>query len=110
MTSAAFSRTARSVLGLPFPDLQCGMKVFEGDIGRELFRAQRLNGFAFDAEVLALAVRWGLRVEEVTVTVRPQTTSTVRVVRDGWRMLADLARVCWRMSRGEYDAGPRHRG
>ena len=103
LASTAFAGLARAALGLPFRDLQCGMKVFEGVAGRALFRAQHLDRFAFDSEVLMIAMRWGLRVVEVPVAVRPQTSSTVRVVRDGSRMVAELVRVRWNVIRGRYD-------
>ncbi len=54
-----------------------------------------------------IARRWGLRIVEVPVVVRPQTSSTVRVVRDGSHMVAELARVRWNVMRGRYDRGPR---
>lgn len=97
ISSSLFAQAARVALGLPFSDMQCGMKVFEGHVARSLFGAQQLERFAFDAELLAIAVRWGLRVVEVPVVVEPQTTSTVRVLRDGPRMLADVMRVRWRL-------------
>lgn len=99
LSSALFAGATRLALDLPFQDLQCGMKVFAGRIAHPLFEAQRLERFAFDAELLAIAVRWGLRVAEVPVTVEPQTTSTVRVLRDGPRMLADVVRVRRRLRR-----------
>jgi glycosyltransferase involved in cell wall biosynthesis len=107
LASTAFAGLARTMLGLPFRDLQCGMKVFEGEAGRALFRAQHLDRFAFDSEVLMIARRWGLRIVEVPVVVRPQTSSTVRVVRDGSHMVAELARVRWNVMRGRYDRGAR---
>lgn len=97
ISSSLFAQAARVALGLPFRDMQCGMKVFDGHVARSLFGAQRLERFAFDAELLAIAVRWGLRVVEVPVVVEPQTTSTVRVLRDGPRMLADVMRVRWHL-------------
>jgi len=44
LASTAFAGLARATLGLPFRDLQCGMKVFEGVAGRALFRAQTSIG------------------------------------------------------------------
>lgn len=102
LASAAFARIVRIVLGLPFRDTQCGMKAFDGDAGRELFQAQRLERFAFDAELLLIARAWGLRVAEVPIAVEPPGASTVRLVRDGLRMLVELAHVRWLAARGAY--------
>jgi glycosyltransferase involved in cell wall biosynthesis len=105
--SVWFSRLARLALDLPFRDTQCGMKAFAGSVSRDLFAAQRLDRFAFDAEVLFLARQWGLRVAEVPVIVVPQSTSTVRLARDAVQMLMELARVRWNALRGVYPARPR---
>jgi len=48
-------------------DTQCPLKGFRREAARRLFAAQRLSGWTFDVELLYLAKRWGLRVEEVPV-------------------------------------------
>ena len=48
-------------------DTQCPLKGFRHQAARRLFAAQRLSGWTFDVELLYLAKRWGLRVEEVPV-------------------------------------------
>lgn len=58
----------RRLLAVPeFHDTQCPLKGFRREAARRLFAAQRLSGWAFDVELLYLARRWGLRVEEVPV-------------------------------------------
>lgn len=48
-------------------DTQCGFKLFEGEVARQLFAQQRLEGFGFDFEVLSIAHRMGLPIVEVPV-------------------------------------------
>lgn len=48
-------------------DTQCPLKGFRHQAAQCLFAAQRLSGWVFDVEILYLAKRWGLRVEEVPV-------------------------------------------
>lgn len=48
-------------------DTQCPLKGFRHQAAQRLFAAQRLSGWAFDVEILFLAKRWDLRVEEVPV-------------------------------------------
>ncbi|MGH0037406.1 MAG: dolichyl-phosphate beta-glucosyltransferase [Myxococcota bacterium] len=79
-----------------FRDTQCGFKMFEGDAGRRLFRAARIDGFAFDVEILLLAQEAGLRVVEVPVEWRDDPETRLHVVRDSARMAADLLRIGWR--------------
>jgi len=87
----AFSWHTRLALGLDLRDTQCGFKVFRGDIARTLFATLRLDGFAFDLELLAEARELGLRVLERGVEWRERPGSTVHPLRDGIRML----RAAW---------------
>src|SRR5438132_3400475 len=48
-------------------DTQCGFKAFTAEAARDLFRYGRIDGWAFDLEILALARRRGLLIEEVGV-------------------------------------------
>ena len=83
-------------------DTQCGFKVFSAAAAQALFPKQTLDGFAFDAEVLFLARRFGFTVAEVGVEWRYRAESKVRPFRDGWRTLRDLLIVRWRWQRGDY--------
>jgi dolichyl-phosphate beta-glucosyltransferase len=58
----------RRLVAVPeFDDTQCPLKGFRRQAAQRVFAAQRLSGWAFDVELLYLARRWGLRVEEVPV-------------------------------------------
>jgi dolichyl-phosphate beta-glucosyltransferase len=58
----------RRLMAVPeFHDTQCPLKGFSRQSAQRLFAAQRLSGWAFDVELLYLAKRWGLRIEEVPV-------------------------------------------
>jgi dolichyl-phosphate beta-glucosyltransferase len=87
----AFSLHTRLALGLDLHDTQCGFKVFRGDVARALFAGLRLDGFAFDLELLAEARERRLRVQERGVEWRERPGSTVHPVHDGVRML----RAAW---------------
>ncbi|SVA58600.1 uncharacterized protein METZ01_LOCUS111454, partial [marine metagenome] len=85
-----------------YRDTQCGLKAFRADVARDLFNASTLDGFAFDVELFHLAERWRLSLAEVPVEVEHSERSTVRVVRDGARLVADLTRIRQRSRRGGY--------
>jgi len=74
-------------------DSQCGFKLFEIAAARELFALARLDGFAFDVEVLFLCRKLGIRVAEVPVRWRNDQASRVKPVRDALRMARDLALI-----------------
>lgn len=76
-------------------DTQCGFKMFRREVVRPVFGRQRMHGFAFDVEILYLAHRLGLAVEEIPVDWVSQPGSKVNLVTDSMRMLRDIARVRW---------------
>ena len=76
-------------------DTQCGFKLFRGDVARDLFRQARIDGFAYDMEILFLARRHGFSIAEVPVLWFNSPESKVSVVRDSLRTLWDLLRLRW---------------
>ncbi len=74
-------------------DTQCGFKAFRHAAAQEVFSRQRLDGFSFDVEALALAAGLGLRVVDLPVAWYDEDATRVRLWRDGLAMLRDLQRV-----------------
>ncbi len=85
-----------------YRDTQCGCKAFRSDAARAVFGASRIDGFAFDIELLHLVERYGLSMCELPVEVVNSETSTVSAVRDGIRVMADILRIRWAARRGRY--------
>lgn len=85
-------RATRLILGLTVSDTQCGFKAFRAAAAELLFDGQRVDGFAFDAEILYLARRWGMRVAELPVTWRYGEMSTVRL-HHGPQTLAEIVKI-----------------
>lgn len=76
-------------------DTQCGFKLFRGDVARDLFGEARIDGFAYDMEILFLARRHGISIAEVPVLWFNSPESKVSVVRDSLPTLWDLLRLRW---------------
>lgn len=96
VSGAVFNVAVRLVLGLPYTDTQAGLKGFRAEAAGRLFRRARVDGFAFDAEILYLAKQEGCRVAEVPARVSPSHDSlgsTVSLLADPWRMLGALLRI-----------------
>lgn len=74
-------------------DTQCGFKLFRDEVVNPIFRKTKLDGLAFDAEVLYLAFRLKYPVYELGVPWTHDPDSRVRLVHDSWRMLHDLTHV-----------------
>lgn len=92
----AFNRLVRLVTGLPFRDTQAGLKGFRNEPAQILFREQVINDFAFDAELLFLAKRLGMRIKEIPAHVSQRHSykkSRVNMLRDPFRMLYSLIRM-----------------
>ena len=85
-----------------YRDTQCGLKAFRGDVARLIFADTTIDGFAFDCEVLHLVEHHRLSLAEVPVRVENSERSTVKVVRDGIRLIADIVRIRWRALQGRY--------
>ena len=85
-----------------YRDTQCGCKAFRADVGRLVLGAGRIEGFAFDIEILHLVERYGLSLKEVPVEVINSKTSTVRAVRDGIAVGLDILRIRRVAARGGY--------
>lgn len=49
-------------------DTQCPLKGFRREAARRIFAQQRLDGWAFDVEILYLARRFGMKTEQIPVS------------------------------------------
>jgi dolichyl-phosphate beta-glucosyltransferase len=88
-----FNVLTRSLLLPGLRDTQCGFKGFRAEAAERLFSRSRIEGFAFDLEVLYLARRLGMRLVEVPIRWRDDGESRIRVVRDGLQMLRDVLKI-----------------
>jgi dolichyl-phosphate beta-glucosyltransferase len=88
--SRVFNLAIRGALGLPFADTQSGLKGFRRAAAQRIFRQARVDGFAFDVEVLWLARQLGLEVAEVGVQAMERQGSKVQMVADALAMLGEV--------------------
>ena len=91
----AFRRSARSVVPAVC-DTQCGFKFFRTAAARQIFSRARVDDFAFDVEILALASELGLNLFEAPVAWSDQDSSSFSSVHDGlgsFRTLLALGRA-----------------
>lgn len=94
LASRLYNFLARLILGVPYRDLQAGFKVFGRRVVDELLPRVESERFGFDLELLALAHREGLTVEERPVTVRWENApSTVGFVKTGLDLFRTLGRI-----------------
>ncbi len=99
-----YNLVLRVFLGLRFADTQCGFKAFRRDAAQRIFPLQRIERWGFDPEILFLARRAGLRVEEVPVLWAHSEGTRLHPFRDGLRMFLEVIRIRWYAIAGNYAA------
>jgi dolichyl-phosphate beta-glucosyltransferase len=101
-----FNLVLRVILGLRFADTQCGFKAFRRDAAQRIFPLQKIERWGFDPEILFLARRAGLQVDEVPVLWAHSEGTRLNPFRDGFRMFVEVLRIRWYAISGEYNATP----
>lgn len=77
-------------------DTQCGFKLLDGDVARQLFSELQTERFAYDVELVWLARRRGYKVVEVGVRWADSPASKVNPLTDSARMFWDVLALRWR--------------
>ena len=85
-------------------DTQCGFKILKKNVAKQLFEAQRLEGFCFDVEILHIAKKKGYVIKEHPVKWVNREDSRVSMVKDSAKMFMDIFRIKWNNLRGRYEA------
>jgi dolichyl-phosphate beta-glucosyltransferase len=101
--SRFINRLVYAVLLGSYRDTQCGLKGFRSDVAQFMFARTRVDGFAFDIEVLHLVERHQLSLVEVPVEVTNSSRSTVRAAREAARLVVDLLRIRHWAAEGRYE-------
>ncbi len=98
-----FNAITRGVMGLPFKDTQCGFKAFRREAAQVIFRLQRIERWGFDPEILFIARKLKCTIVEVPVTWGHDERSRMSYLRDGMKMLEEMAMIRSNSVRGRYD-------
>jgi len=88
-----FRLLRRLSLNVSVLDSQCGFKLFKAEAAMKLFPVSKIDGFAFDVELLFLAQRAKLKVAEVAVNWYDSASTRVNLLTDPFKMLRDMLRV-----------------
>ncbi len=99
-----FNLLVRMATGLPFWDTQCGFKAFRLSVCRPIVEAATIERFGFDVELLYVASKAGLRLQEIPVRWDHYDGSKVNVTRDSLRMFEEVRLIRAQSRRGTYDA------
>lgn len=88
-----FNMVIRAILGLRQKDTQCGFKAFTRPAAQRLFPLQHVDRWGFDPELLFLAKRFKMRVDEVGVEWAHDERSKINPLKDGFRIVNDALQV-----------------
>ena len=98
-----FNAITRGVMGLPFKDTQCGFKAFKREAAQVIFRLQTIERWGFDPEILFIARKLKYAVCEVPVTWGHDERSRMSYLKDGMKMLEEMAVIRYNSLAGRYD-------
>ena len=88
-----FNRIVKIILVDNYQDSQCGFKCFSSKSARHLFPKQRIDGWAFDAEILFLAGKMGYKTKEIPIEWHHRSGSKVSVISSSLSMLTEILKV-----------------
>lgn len=77
-------------------DTQCGFKVFRAKAARKIFPMATIKRFAFDAEIIFIAKKFGYAIKELPITLQNPKESHVRLFRDPINMFFSLLKIRWK--------------
>lgn len=103
-----FTLTGNIVLGMKQSDFTCGFKVFGAEARNRIFSVQKINGWAYDAEILFLAKKFGFQIEDIPIIWKNSETTKVRLLSASIFSFSDLIKIRWNSLTGKYNRITRH--
>lgn len=98
-----FNKFLQLILFTGYKDTQCGFKGFKKNVAYKLFTINKINSFAFDAEILFIANKiFNFNVKEIPVIWVNSNDSKVNIIRDSLKMLIDLFKIRILFKKGFY--------
>ncbi|MBI4157848.1 glycosyltransferase family 2 protein [Candidatus Woesebacteria bacterium] len=91
--SRGYSLLFRTLFWTSFRDAQCGFKAMKKEAADKVLKVVRDNGWFFDSELLIVAEKSGMRVEEIPIVWRDDPASTVKVAKTAWGDIKGLFRL-----------------
>ncbi|MFN0105236.1 MAG: glycosyltransferase [Bryobacteraceae bacterium] len=97
--SRGFYVFVQTVVGLPgITDSQCGFKFFRHALAKAVFGKQEIDGYMYDVEILALALRMGACIEQVPVRWHDDADSRLDLVAGNIQNVKDIFRIRRRLA------------
>lgn len=88
-----YATLVSELLDVPVYDSQCGLKLVPRAAFESIANRLRIDGFAFDVELMVALLDSGCQIEEVPIDWREVPGGKVSLFRDSWRMAKDVWKV-----------------
>lgn len=98
-----FTFLTRMITGVRVSDFTCGFKGFSFEAADKIFSHSLLSRWAYDAEILYLAKKYGFRITEIPVTWTNRKDTRVKLFNAVVTSLADLVKMKIYDWSGRYD-------
>lgn len=97
-----FTLLTQIITGVNVSDFTCGFKCFTSKSAKTIFGRSLLSRWAYDAEVLFLAKKYGYLIAEIPVTWRNREDTRVQLGSAIITSFIDLLRIRWNDFLGKY--------
>ena len=97
-----FNLIVQSLLLPGIEDTQCGFKLFTRQAAQGIFAVAKLNGYAFDVELLYIARLRNYKIAEVAINWTNAEGSKVNILTDSPRMFFEVLRITLGAWTGSY--------
>jgi len=94
LLSRTYSLLVRSIVGIKVKDTQSGLKIGNGVVLRGIFKMMRIQGYAFDVELLALATKLNLKIGELPINITLNSSFKISEI---IKMFIDTLRISYRL-------------
>lgn len=97
-----FLLLSKVCVGRNIKDFTCGFKMFTAAASTDIFSRQVIDKWAYDTEIIGIAIARDLRIGELPVIWNHHESSQVRALRDTATSLRDLVRIKCNLIKGQY--------
>jgi dolichyl-phosphate beta-glucosyltransferase len=102
IASRVFSFLVGRFVAGGFFDTQCGLKGFRSVVARDIFSLSRIDGFAFDIEIIYVALKRNYDIKRLPVRLRSNEGTSVKLFRHGLKMFSDIFLIKFNHILGRY--------
>ena len=100
-----FTLLTRILMKVNISDFTCGFKGFTKESAKKIFSASLINRWAYDAEILFLADKFGYKIKQMPITWKNRNETRVRLKRVVFESLRDLLKIRLNDFYKAYDQG-----